>query len=142
FVSHTFYWGDAHRDIFMGPERATNMSPLQWTIDRDVKFSVHLDSYIVPMSPLQAVWSAVNRLSRSNQVIGPEQRITPMEALRAVTSDAAWQNLEDDIKGSIEVGKFADFVVLAEDPLTIDPVEIKNIQVLETIVNDETIYQY
>lgn len=142
FVSHTFYWGDAHRDIFMGPERAANMSPLQWSIDRDVKFSIHLDSYIVPMSPLQAVWSAVNRLSRSNQVIGPDQRIEPMEALRAVTIDAAWQNFEEEIKGSIEPGKFADFTILEEDPLTIDPTKIRDIQVLKTIVNDETIYKY
>lgn len=142
FVSHTFYWGDAHRDIFMGPERAANMSPLQWTIDRDVTFSIHLDSYIVPMSPLQAVWSAVNRLSRSNEVIGPDQRIKPMEALRSVTIDAAWQNFDEEIKGSIEPGKYADFVILEEDPLTINPEKIKDIQVLETIVNDETIYKH
>lgn len=142
FVSHTYYWGDVHRDIFMGPERAANMSPLKWTIDRDIKFSVHLDSYIVPMSPLQAVWSAVNRLSRSNQVVGPDQRIEPMDALRAITIDAAWQNFEEDIKGSIEPGKFADFTILEEDPLTIEPEKIKDIKVMKTIVNDETIYQY
>lgn len=142
FVSHTYYWGDVHRDIFMGPERASNMSPLKWTTERDIKFSIHLDSLVVPMSPLQAVWSAVNRLSRSNQVIGPHQRISPMEALRAVTIDAAWQNFDEKIKGSIEPGKFADFVILEEDPLTIYPEKIRDIQVLETIVSDKVIYQH
>ena len=93
------------------------------------------------MSPLQAVWSAVNRLSRTDKVIGPEQRITPMEALRAVTSDAAWQNHEENIKGSIETGKYADFVILNEDPLTIDPTLIKDIDVLETIVDGKSIYK-
>lgn len=89
FVSHTFFWGDQHRDIFMGPERASMMSPLKSTIDRGIKFSIHLDTHITPMDPLQAVWSAVNRISRSGKVIGPEQRITQLQALRAVTSDAA-----------------------------------------------------
>src|SRR5699024_4075346 len=121
--------------------RAANMSPLQWTIDRDVPFSIHLDSYIVPMSPLQAVWSAVNRLSRSNEVIGPDQRIKPMEALRSVTIDAAWQNFDEEIKGSIEPGKYVDFVILEEDPLTLNHQIRKDIQVLETIVNDDTLYQ-
>ena len=93
------------------------------------------------MDPLQAVWSAVNRISRSGKVIGPEQRITPLEALRAVTSDAAWQNFEENEKGSIEKGKFADFVVLEENPLTTDPINIKEIKVLKTIVNDKVIYE-
>ncbi|MEY8193007.1 amidohydrolase [Peribacillus simplex] len=141
FVSHTFFWGDQHRDIFMGPERAAMMSPLKSSIDRGIKFSIHLDSHITPMDPLQAVWSAVNRISRSGKVIGPEQRITPLEALRAVTSDAAWQNFEENEKGSIEKGKFADFVVLEENPLTVDPIKIKEIKVLKTIVNDKVIYE-
>lgn len=141
FVSHTFFWGDQHRDTFMGPERAAMMSPLKSTIERGIKFSIHLDTHITPMDPLQAVWSAVNRISRSGKVIGPDQRITPLEALRAVTSDAAWQNFEEDVKGTIEEGKFADFVVLQENPLTIDPIKIKDIKVLKTIVNDKIVYK-
>ncbi|WP_286229895.1 amidohydrolase [Neobacillus mesonae] len=141
FVSHTFFWGDQHRDTFMGPERAAMMSPLKSSIERGIKFSIHLDTHITPMDPLQAVWSAVNRISRSGQVIGPDQRITPLQALRAVTSDAAWQNFEENIKGSIEIGKYADFVILQENPLTIDPVKIKDIKVLKTIVNDKVIYE-
>lgn len=112
YVSHTYFWGDQHWETFMGPERAARMSPLQSAEDRGIKFSIHLDTPVTPMSPLQAVWSAVNRTTRSNEVVGAEQRITPIQALRAVTIDAAWQNFEEDIKGSIEKGKYADFVIL------------------------------
>ena len=141
FVSHTYFWGDQHRDIFMGPERAARISPLRSAIDRGIRFSVHLDTPVTPMSPLQAVWSGVNRVTRSGKVLGPEQRVTPLEALRAVTIDAAWQNFEGDIKGSIESGKLADFVVLDENPLTIDPMKIRDIPVLETIVGGRTVYK-
>ncbi|VEF49545.1 amidohydrolase 3 [Bacillus freudenreichii] len=141
YVSHTFFWGDQHWEIFMGPERAARMSPLKSAVKRDIKFSVHLDSPVTPMSPLQAVWSGVNRITRSGEVVGPEQRVTPLEALRAVTIDAAWQNFEEDIKGSIEPGKYADFVILDDNPLTIDPVKIKDIKILETIVDGETVYK-
>ena len=141
FVSHTYYWGDRHRDIFMGPERAFRMSPLRSAIDRGIKFTIHCDTPVTPMKPLLAVWAAVNRLSTGGKVIGPEQRIKPVEALRAVTIDAAWQNFEEEIKGSIEKGKLADFVILAENPLTVEPAAIKDIRVLETIVGGKTVYK-
>jgi predicted amidohydrolase YtcJ len=140
FVSHTYYWGDQHRDIFMGPERAAHMSPLKSALRRGIRFSIHLDTPVTPMAPLQAVWSAVNRVSRSGKVIGPDQRVTPLEALRAVTIDAAWQEHDEKVKGSIEAGKFADFVVLAENPLTVDPMHIRDIRILQTIVGGRTIY--
>jgi predicted amidohydrolase YtcJ len=140
YVSHTYFWGDQHRDIFMGPERAAHMSPLKSALRRGIRFSIHLDTPVTPMAPLQAVWSAVNRLSRTGKVIGPDQRITPLEALRAVTIDAAWQEHDEKIKGSIEPGKFADFVVLAENPLTVAPVHIKDIKILQTIVGGKAVF--
>lgn len=141
FVSHTYFWGDQHRDIFIGPERAARISPLRSAINRGIRFSIHLDTPVTPMRPLQAVWSGVNRVTRSGKVLGPEQRVTPLEALRAVTIDAAWQNFEGDIKGSIEPGKLADFVVLEKNPLTIDPMKIRDIPVVETIVGGKTIFK-
>jgi predicted amidohydrolase YtcJ len=140
FVSHTYYWGDQHRDIFQGPERAARISPLASARKRGIRFSIHLDSAVTPMRPLQAVWSAVNRITRTGEVLGPDQRITSAEALRAVTIDAAWQQHDDQNKGSIETGKFADFVVLAENPLTTDPAHIKDIRITQTIVGGKTIY--
>lgn len=141
FVSHTYYWGDQHRDIFMGPERGAHISPLKSALKRGIRFSIHLDTPVTPMSPLQAVWSAVNRVTRSGKVLGADQRIAPIEALRAITIDAAWQAHDEKIKGSIEAGKFADFVVLAENPLTVEPMRLKDIQILETIVGGKSVYK-
>ena len=141
FVGHVYYWGDRHRDIFMGPDRAAGISALRSSIDRGIRFTVHDDTPVTPVNPLQLVWVGVNRLTKSNQVLGPDERITPLEALRTVTIDAAWQNFEEGIKGSIAPGKLADFVVLSDNPLTVDPTEIRDITVLETIVGGKTVYE-
>lgn len=141
FVSHTYYWGDRHWNIFMGPERARRMSPLKSAVDRDIRFTIHCDTPVTPMDPLLAVWAAVNRISTGGKIIGREQRIPPFQALRAVTIDAAWQNFEEDIKGSIETGKLADLVILEKNPLEVDPLQIRDIQVLETIVGGKTVYK-
>lgn len=140
FVGHVFYWGDRHRDIFMGPARAAGISALRSAVDRGIRFTVHDDTPVTPVNPLQLVWVSVNRLTKSNQVLGPAERVTPMEALRAVTIDAAWQNFEEGIKGSIEPGKLADLVILSDNPLTVEPETIREIQVLETIVGGHTVY--
>ena len=85
------------------------------------------------------VWSTVNRISSGGAVIGPEQRIEPMQALRAVTIDAAWQVFEEDNRGSLEPGKWADLVILSGDPLG-EPLGIRDIDVLETVVGGRTIF--
>lgn len=140
FSAHTYYWGDRHRDIFMGPERAARMSPTRSAQERGLRFSVHLDTPVVPMQPMLMLWSTVNRLSSSGAPIGPEQRIEPMQAIRAVTIDAAWQVFQDDNRGSLELGKWADLVILSGDPLR-DPMAIRDIEVLETVVGGRSIYQ-
>jgi len=140
FSLHTYYWGDRHRDIFLGRERAYRISPAQSAHQRGLRFTIHTDTPVVPMDPLLLVWSAVNRISTGGDIIGAEQRITPLEALRAVTSDAAWQHFDENRTGSIESGKLADLVILAESPLRF-PLHIRDIQVLETIVGGQTIYK-
>ena len=141
FVGHVYYWGDRHRDIFMGPKRAAGISALRSSIDRGIRFTVHDDTPVTPVNPLQLVWVGVNRLTKTDQVLGPDERITPLEALRTVTIDAAWQNFEEDIKGSIAPGKLADLVILDGNPLTVDPTAIRDIQVQETIVGGKTVYE-
>jgi predicted amidohydrolase YtcJ len=140
FVGHVYYWGDRHRDIFLGPERAARISPLASAAARGIRFTIHDDTPVTPVRPIQLVWVAANRVTSGGRVLGPEQRIPVEQALRAITIDAAWQNFEEDIKGSIEVGKLADLVLLSENPLMVDPAAIKDIQVLETIVGGRSVF--
>ena len=139
FSAHTYYWGDRHSAIFMGPERAANMSPGRWAMDAGVRFSSHLDTPVTPMLPLQAVWSQVERRSTGGVVIGPAQRIERLPALRAVTIDAAWQVFMDDQVGSIEPGKRADLVVLSDNPLNVP--DVRSIKVDRTVIDGATVYQ-
>jgi len=142
FVQHTYYWGDRHRRIFMGPERAAKMSPLHSALDRGIRFTLHNDSPVTPINPLFSAWSAVNRLTRSGHCVGESERIGAEQALRALTIDAAWQNFEEDEKGSIEVGKQADLVILDRDPVAAPPRELRHIQALETIVRGRSVYRH
>jgi hypothetical protein len=139
FSAHVYYWGDRHRDIFLGPERSAHISPTRTTQKLNLPFSIHLDTPVVPMSPLFAVWSTVNRLSSSGQLLGADERIDTMQALRAVTIDAAWQVFLDQDRGSIEVGKKADLLVIDGNPL-LEPASIKDLRVLETYVGGVSIY--
>ncbi|MGH1370911.1 MAG: amidohydrolase [Cellvibrionaceae bacterium] len=139
FSAHTYYWGDRHRDIFMGPERAMRMSPTRSAKDIDLRYSVHLDTPVVPMTPLLMVWSTANRLSSNGHVIGEAQTVPVMDALRAVTIDAAWQVFRDKELGSIEEGKLADIIVIDGDPL-VDPINLRNLQVDQTFVGGVNIF--
>ncbi len=141
FILHTYYWGDRHTNIFMGPERASRMSPAKSAVDRKIPFTIHTDTPVVPMEPLRLVWSAVNRISTSGNTIGEAQKITPIQALRAVTINAAYQYFKEDEIGSVEADKLADLVILSDNPLTVDPMDIDNIEVEETIVGGKTVYK-
>ncbi len=140
FSAHTYYWGDRHREIFMGPERAANISPARWAQQYDVRFSSHMDTPVTPMRPLQAVWSMVHRLSYGGVVLGEDQRISVMDALRAVTVDAAWQVFQEDNRGSLEPGKYADLVILSGNPLD-DPMAMRDLLVERTLVGGVPIYR-
>ena len=140
FVGHVYYWGDRHRDIFLGPDRAERISPLASARKRGIRFTIHDDTPVTPIDPLMLVWGAVNRQTRSGATLGPEQRIDVLDALRAVTSDAAWQNFEEKDKGGIEVGKLADFVILDRNPLTTPVMDIRKIAVQETIIEGTSVW--
>ena len=124
----------------MGDERSSRISPARTAIKEGLRFSSHLDTPIVPMSPLLSVWSVVNRLSSSGKLIGGDERIDVMQALRSVTIDAAWQIFREKDLGSIESGKLADLVVLERSPL-VDPLTIKDIKVERTIIGGVTVYE-
>ena len=132
FSTHTFYWGDWHRDSVFGPDRAMRISPTKSTLERDMPFTVHNDSPVVPPDMMRLLWSTTNRQTRSGKILGKQQRISTYSALEAITINAAYQHFEDDLKGSIEVGKQADLVVLSEDPLSIDTKNLLEVNVVAT----------
>lgn len=144
FIGHTYYWGDEHRDKFLGPVRASRISPARTAQSKGLNSTFHNDAPIVPMSNngiFMIIWSAVNRLTQSGQVLGPQERVSVYEALKGVTIRSAHQGNEDHIKGSIEPGKYADLIIVSDNPLKIDPMLLRNITVLETIKEGKTIFR-
>ena len=141
FNTHVYYWGDRHRDRFIGEERASRISPLASALKKGIKFGLHSDWFVSPVNPIRNIATAVNRLTSSGKLLGPEQRIGVKEAIRAMTIDAAYLGFEEKIKGSIEVGKLGDFVVLSDNPLTVDPAKIADISVEMTIIGGKVEYE-
>ena len=139
--THVYYFGDFHREQTFGPERAEHLCPAKTALDKGLSITIHHDSPIHPPDQLMLIWIAVNRQTRSGYVLGAAERLSVMDALKASTVNAAYQLFEEDRKGSIEPGKLADFVVLSENPLTVDPAKIKDIEVLETIKEGQTVFK-
>lgn len=139
FSAHVYYWGDRHRDIFLGPERAARISPAASAVSLGLRFTTHLDTPVVPIDSRLQLWSPVARETSSGASLGPEERISVERSLRAMTSDAAWQvHLEDQI-GSLEPGKKADLVVLSANPLE-PSADLRAIDVERTVVGGLTVY--
>lgn len=134
FSNHLYYWGDAHHDLTMGPERAARLDAAGSAARLGIPFSIHSDAPVTPLGPLFTAWCAVNRLSSSGRLLGPEERLTVPQALHAVTLGAAYTLRMDHLVGSIEAGKFADFAVLDADPLEMPPVHLRDITVHATIL--------
>lgn len=141
FPMHTFYWGDWHHDSVLGDPRAQNISPTGWVLGEGMVFTSHHDAPVALPSSIRVLDATVNRTTRSGRVLGPEHRVSPWVALKAQTIWSAYQHFEDDRKGSIEVGKLADLVILSDNPLTVAPHELANLQVLETIKEGRTVYK-
>ena len=141
FSVHTFYWGDWHRDSVLGKHRASRISPLRSTTNKGLTYTIHNDTPIVPPDMMRLLWSSVNRETRSGKVLGHDQKATVLEGIKAMTINAAFQYFEEDSKGSLEVGKIADLVILNKNPLKVDKANIKDITVLETIKNGQTVFK-
>ena len=140
FPMHTFYWGDWHREHTAGPVLADNISPTGWCGKRGMKFSTHHDAPVAFPDSMRVLDATVTRRSRSGDIIGPEQRVDVMTALKAMTIWPAWQHFEEDAKGSIEAGKLADFVILDKDPTSVDPETLDQIKVLQTIKEGVSVF--
>jgi hypothetical protein len=139
YTLHTYYFAEAHI-AQRGREQAMYISPMRDAIDAGLHPTNHTDFVVAPLDQLFMMWSAVNRVSRGGEVIGADQRVTPMEALKSMTIWAAEQYGEQSSKGTLEAGKRANLVVLDKNPLAVEPMAIKDIKVLETIRDGKTIY--
>ncbi len=132
-IGHIRWWGKAFRDRLLGPERAAFYDPCASALAAGLRISLHSDWNVTPIEPLRYVQDAVTRIMlEGGEVLNPDERIGVAAALRAVTIGAAWQCRSDDVSGSIEVGKYADLVLLESDPTTVDPTTIADIVVSET----------
>ncbi len=134
FANHIYFWGDQHYGITMGPDRATRMNACATAQRCGVPFAIHSDAPVTPLGPLFTAWCAVNRVTESGKVLGEKEKIDPPTALRAITLGAAYTIKMDHLVGSIEPGKHADFAVLDDDPLQVDPMALKDIHIWGTVV--------
>lgn len=139
FTEHAYYFGDAHVAL-RGKEQADFLSPMRAAIDIGLAPTNHTDFVVTPLDQMFLIWTAMNRRSRSGEVIGQDQQITAWESLQSITINAARQYGEESSKGSLEAGKLADLVVLDGNPMTTDPMSVKDIAVIETIKEGATIY--
>lgn len=139
FNAHTYYWGDVHLKNF-GDARGRRVSPAKSAFDRGLVVNFHQDAPVVHPDMLHTIWCAVNRITRKGVEIGPEECVSVYDALKAVTINAAYAYFEEDQKGSIKPGKVADFVILNQNPLKVNKMNIKDLQVLETIKEGKSIY--
>ena len=140
YTLHTYYFAEAHI-ANRGTEQAMYISPMRDAIDAGLRPTNHTDFVVAPLDQMIMLWSAVNRISRAGAEIGPDQRVTPLEGLKAMTIWAAEQYGEQAQKGTLEAGKLADMVVLSANPLKVDNAAIKDIQVLETFKEGKSIYR-
>lgn len=168
FINHAYFWGDRHLDIYMGPGRGKQMNPCGWAVYYGHPFTTHNDCSVTPISPLRSTQSAVTRVSTGGALVSgssrdidakalyPEtkggserefwdydQRVNALQALHATTIVPAYQNHIERLVGSLEEGKFADFVILDKDPLRVaeaEPLTIADMRVAATIVGDDVVH--
>jgi predicted amidohydrolase YtcJ len=140
FPLHTFYWGDWHKEI-IGDSLGTKISPTRTALNKGLKITIHTDAPVALPNLMRVLWTATNRISRSGKIIGKNERLTPYEALKCITEWSAYQHFEEDNKGTLEVGKLADLVILNANPLKVKLNDIKDIVVIETIKEGVTVYK-
>lgn len=141
FVDQIHYWGDVIVDGLFGPERGARWMPAGSAVAAGMRISLHNDPPVTPEEPLRNISVAATRVAPSGRVLAPEERLTVEQAIRAQTIDAAWQLFADDVIGSLEVGKYADMVVLSADPRTVPPERIADLEVRATFLAGRQVYR-
>ena len=140
FSNHTYYWGDVHRTNF--PDEVVGyISPLKASKQAGLIPSNHTDYPVTRLDTRMMLWTAMARTSKTGVVSGADQRIGAYEALQALTTGPAWQAFEENRRGRIKPGLLADFVVLEKNPLTTPVAGIRDIKVLETVKEGQTVWK-
>ncbi len=138
FANHLYYFGDLHWTKTVGPDRAARMNACAdaWSVWGG-DFAIHSDAPVTPMGPLTTAWCAVNRVTEQGRVLGQSQQISIAQALHCITLGAAYVLKMDDQVGSIQCGKHADFCVLDRDPTEVDPMELRDVKPIATVLSGE-----
>ncbi|OBI80553.1 amidohydrolase [Mycobacterium asiaticum] len=140
FVDQIHYWGDVIVDGLFGPERGSRWMPAGSAVATGMRISLHNDPPVTPEEPLRNISVAATRVAPSGRVLAPQERLTVEQAIRAQTIDAAWQLFADDAIGSLEVGKYADLVILSADPRTVPPEQIADLEIRATYLAGRQVY--
>lgn len=140
FANHVYYWGDRHRERFLGPDRVMHLDPVGSAIRAGLKPILHSDCPVTPVSPLFCVQSAVHRMTSGGEILNAAERVSVEDGIAAMTHNAARAAFQEDSKGTLEVGKLGDFVILEQDPFRVAPHEIGQIEVAATVVGGELMY--
>ena len=138
YIDHIYYYGDALKEVIVGPKRASRFMPINSAKKAGHRFTIHTDSPSSPIGVLREMRVAVTRKTRSGKyVLGPDEAITVDDAIKAVTINAAWQIFEEDTRGSLKVGKLADFTILSRNLKKIPPEEWKSVEIIGTYLSGE-----
>ncbi len=141
FARHVEVWGDRHKALFLGPERASRLDPCGSAAALKMPFSLHVDSPVLPPTVLESMHAAVNRITSGGELLGPDQRISAHEAVLAYTRYAALCCGGMNSIGQLSPGFFADFVVLDKSIEESDPLTIRDICIKATFCGGRKVYE-
>lgn len=141
FPNHVYYFGDRHRDRFLGPERVTHLDPIGSALRSGIKPLLHSDCPVTPVNPLFCIQNAIDRITSSGNILSGAERVSTREAISMMTVNAAFSSFEENVKGSLEVGKLGDLVVLQHDPFREAAHELGQIESAATIVGGHVMYR-
>lgn len=140
FTRHVYTWGDRHRRLFLGEERAARLDPAGSCVRMNMPFALHVDTPVQPVTALKSIHTAVNRLTSSGYLLGPDQRVPALEAVKAYTTYATICCRGEKDRGVIAPGRYADFVLLSDDPVSVAPETIEDIAVRMTICGGRVVH--
>ena len=124
-----------------GRHRAENISPVASALELGIPYTFHMDTPVLPPDCIDSIFCAVNRVTKGGESLAKGQQVSVYDALKGITSYAAYQYHEEDSKGTITPGKRADLVVLSEDPTAVPTMQLRSVQVMQTYKDGALVYE-